>query len=112
MATITRAPFYVPRAGDEAYWQWGSQRSEALLPLLTAVKEFGAGGEVPTKRWRWDPSIDEPLWLGVPDASASIVLTTTQQKLYGKPGQVQAKQWRWDPSTDEPIWQGQPDPAA
>ncbi len=55
------------------------------------------GGQVPTKRWRYDYDSGATLWQGVPRGASFNALG----------GQVPTKQWRWD-YVPEPVWQGKP----
>lgn len=110
MANVLRAPVYVPRPAEEAFWQ-GKPTSSAAIRMLTQQKMYGAGGQVPTKRYRFDYMIEEPVWVGEPEPSAAITLLT-QQKVYGAGGQVPTKRYRFDYMIDEPLWLGEPEPSA
>jgi hypothetical protein len=108
VANVLRPPFYVPSGQDEAVWQFRPRQSALLAPLLTTPKMFGAGGQVPTKLWRYDYFIDEPVWTGEPSAADPIPLLT-EQKFFGAGGQVPTK--RWQPFynyDDASFWQGAP----
>jgi|SRR5882672_547602 len=106
MANVPRAPFWAPRPADDTYWS-GSPVKSPIIPFLTAQKVFGAGGQVSTKRWLPNYTIDDPpVWSGSPlDAAPLRILT--QQKLFGQGGQ--AVPFRPNFTIDEPpMWQGAP----
>jgi len=93
MATVLRPPFFVPRPFDESYWYGPPNRSECIS-LLTETKEFGQGGQVPTKRWKsyYCYDVAESVWNAAPIKSP-IIRYLTFQKMFGAFGQVPATQW-------------------
>ncbi len=107
MANIVRSPFYVPRPADETYWSQTPVKSP-IIPFLTKQKFFGAGGQVPTKRWAPFYTFDDPsVWYAAPVPS-TILKFLTEQKMFGQGGQVPMKQWRYDYDVGETQWYATP----
>jgi hypothetical protein len=101
---------YVPNPPPDSIWI-GSAVNSAPLSLLTAQEVFGAGGQVPTKLWRWDFDDQLPKWQGAPNDAAPIQLLTAQH-FFTAGGSVSAKFWRCDYLIEFPQWQGGPGAAA
>jgi hypothetical protein len=65
-AGVVRSPFYVPRPAEDALWQFDSQASVLLAPILTNAQVYEAGGQGPTPQWRYDSDIHESDWAWTP----------------------------------------------
>ncbi len=82
-----RAPNW---CAEDPVWS-GEPVNSAAIQLLTAVKFYGAGGQVPTFTFRF--GLDDPtVWSGEPINSATIQLLTA-------PGKV--KPFRWNYTLDD-----------
>jgi hypothetical protein len=95
MATQPVAPFYVPRPGDEAFWQGAPTKS-------TIIRAFTATGQPPTKQWHYD--YDEvPFFQWRPPLQSEIALFLT----FG--GRPRFNEWGWKLSyEDSAIWRQPP----
>ncbi len=93
MVTVTRPPFWVPRPSDDFIWNAAPLHS-AAIQALTAQKFFGAGGQVPTKRWQpyYNYNVAESQW-NIPPQGSWLLRNLTQQKINGAGGQVPTKRW-------------------
>lgn len=110
MANKPVAPFYVPRPAEEQLWNKLPVRSP-IIPQLTEQKFFGAGGQVPAKRWNaiYTDNVAESFWNSAP--LNSIMLDyLIKQKIYAAGGQVAAKQWGpiYNYNTGESFWNSTP----
>lgn len=96
MATLPQAPFYVPRPADDVYWFQQPVQTSKIIRILSNQKFFGAGGQVPTRRWA-PFLVDEPAVTWQPAfQNGPVRVTLTQVKFFGQPGQSPTKQWRYD----------------
>ena len=104
MASLPQAPFYVPRPSDDPTWQWVTPPSDTIR-LLSFQKIFGAGGQVPTRRWA-PFLVDEPaVTYQAAFQNGPVRVTLTQTKFYGQPGQVVTARWAPFYTQDDPaIW--------
>lgn len=94
--------FYAPRPPEQQVWQ-GKPLGSAALILLTAATFFGAQGQAPAKRARFD-YVEQPVWTGTPRRSATIALLTAR-KFFGAGGQVPNRRWRFDYDSGASVWQ-------
>lgn len=103
MATVVRSPFYVPSPPSSIdEWRSSPTRSLLLQPILTKQKIFGAGGQVPTKQWRWDYD-DASVWNWEPPPCAFLLQLTKKPP---------TKNWKGVYDYDSAsFWQGSPDAA-
>jgi hypothetical protein len=81
-----------------AFWQRTQVRNNALF---TPPTFFGAQGQSPQKRWRYDYQVDAPVWQRAPtDRNFPLLaLSTTSQPSF--------VQWRYDVQAD-PTWAWRP----
>ncbi len=98
MATPARCPFYAPNPYIQKEWVWQPQRNRTLIPLLTNQKFFGAGGQVPTKRWQ--PYLnynvgDNPSWQWKKPYNLILI----QRQL------PDDQSWYYNQPNDAPVWQ-------
>jgi uncharacterized protein YmfQ (DUF2313 family) len=109
----TAEPFVVPQwvSLDEAavpdpIWR-PKPHGAAALALLYFAKFFGAGGQAPTKFWRYDFDDQLPKWQGAPKIAAAM-LQPAAATFFDQSGQAPAKFWRYDYLIEFPQWQGAP----
>ena len=80
ISSVRTVPFvagqqHVYQFDDPPQWQ-GNPSASWIIPELTQQQIFGAGGQVPTKFWRWD-HVPEPVWPASPQSSWPYIFVPT-----------------------------------
>jgi hypothetical protein len=108
MTSLPTPPIYIPSPPVDPVWSWSPPPSDTMR-LLSFQKFFGAGGQVPTRRW--SPYLyDDPALTWAPAfQNGPVRVTLTQTKFFGQPGQAVTRRWSQFYTYDDPaVWTGTP----